>query len=172
MIKLQKAIVILKKILVFKKWGFLGFFQRLGMFLSEFLKWGIIISIFFQGVAVLVLLYGCTTWTNETHLEKKLDGNYTRMLHDILNKSWKKHPTKQQLSGHLLPISQTIQVRWTRHAGHYWRNENEFISNVLLWTPTQGHIGVSWPVKTYIHQLCVDTGCRLENFSAISYRDR
>ena len=36
-------------------------------------------------------------------MEKKLDGNYTRMLRAILNKSWRYHPTNQQLYGHLLP---------------------------------------------------------------------
>ena len=30
-------------------------------------------------------LYGCTTWTLTKRLEKKLDGNYTRMLRAILN---------------------------------------------------------------------------------------
>ena len=40
------------------------------------------------------LLYGCTTWTLTKRLEKKLDGNYTRMLHAILNKSWRQHPTR------------------------------------------------------------------------------
>ena len=35
---------------------------------------------FFQAVVVLILLYGCTTWTLIKWLEKKLDGNYTRML--------------------------------------------------------------------------------------------
>ena len=34
---------------------------------------------FFQAVVVLILLYGCTTWMLTKHLEKKLDGNYTRM---------------------------------------------------------------------------------------------
>ena len=32
-----------------------------------------------------ILLYGCTTWTIAKRLEKKLDGNYTRMLRAILN---------------------------------------------------------------------------------------
>ena len=41
----------------------------------------------------------------------KLDGNYTRMLREILNKSWRQHPTKQQLYGHQLSITKTIQVR-------------------------------------------------------------
>ena len=57
-------------------------------------------------------------WTLIKHIEKRLDGNCTRMLRAILNKSWKQHPTKQQLYCHLPPISKTIQIRWTRHAGH------------------------------------------------------
>ena len=35
---------------------------------------------FFQAAVVSILLYGCTTWTLAKWLEKKLDGNYTRML--------------------------------------------------------------------------------------------
>ena len=45
---------------------------------------------FFQAAVASVasiLLYGCTTWTLTKRLEKKLDGNYTRMLRAILNKS-------------------------------------------------------------------------------------
>ena len=34
---------------------------------------------FFQAAVVSILLYGCTTWTLTKRLEKKLDGNYTRM---------------------------------------------------------------------------------------------
>ena len=44
---------------------------------------------FFQAAVVSILLYGCTTWTLTKRLEKKLDGNYTRMLRAILNKSWR-----------------------------------------------------------------------------------
>ena len=73
---------------------------------------------FFQAAVTSILLYGCTTWTLTKRLEKKLDGNYTRMLCAILNKSWWQHPTRHQLYGHLPPITKTIQVRWTRHAGH------------------------------------------------------
>ena len=42
---------------------------------------------FFQAAVVSILLYGYTTWTLTKRLEKKLDGNYTRMLRAILNKS-------------------------------------------------------------------------------------
>ena len=44
---------------------------------------------FFQAVIVSILLYRCTTWTPIRRMEKKLDGNYTRMLRAILNKSWR-----------------------------------------------------------------------------------
>ena len=44
---------------------------------------------FFQAAVTSILLYGCTTWTLTKWLEKKLDGNYTRMLRAILNKSWR-----------------------------------------------------------------------------------
>ena len=63
---------------------------------------------FFRAAVVSILLYGCTTWTLTKQLEKKLDGNYTRMLRAILNKSWRQHPTKPQLYGHLPPISKTM----------------------------------------------------------------
>ena len=66
---------------------------------------------FFQAAVVLILLYGCTTWTLTKWLKKKQDSNYTRMLRAILNKSWRQHPTKPQLYSHLLPITKTIQVR-------------------------------------------------------------
>ena len=65
---------------------------------------------FFQAAVTSILLYGCTTWTLTKRLEKKLDGNYTRMLRAILNKSWQQHPTRHQLYGHLPPITKTIQV--------------------------------------------------------------
>ena len=50
----------------------------------------------------------------------------------------RQHSTKHQLYGHLPPITKTIQVRRTRHAGHYWRSRAELISDVLLWNPTYG----------------------------------
>ena len=93
---------------------------------------------FLQAAVTSILLYGCTTWTLTKRLEKKLDGNYTRMLRAILNKSWQQHPTRHQLYGHLPPITKTIQVRRSRHAGHCWRSRDELIRDVLLWIPTHG----------------------------------
>ena len=74
-------------------------------------------SSFFQAVFVKILLYGCTTWTLTKRMEKKLGGNYTRMLRSILNKSSRQRPTKHQLYGHLPSITKTIKARRGRHAG-------------------------------------------------------
>ena len=114
---------------------------------------------FFQAAVTSMLLYGCTTWTLTKRLEKKLGGNYIRMLRAILNQSWRQHPTRHQLYGHLPPITKTIQVRQTRHAGHCWRSRDELIRDVLLWTPTHGRAKAGRPARTYIQQLCEDTGC-------------
>ena len=118
---------------------------------------------FFQAAVVSILLYGCTTWTLTKRLERKLDWNYSRMLRAVLNKSWRQHPTRLQLYGHLPPITKTIQVRRTRHAGHSWRSKDELISDVLLWTPTYGCAKAGRPARTYIQQLCEDTGCNPED---------
>ena len=94
-------------------------------------------------------------------MEKKLDGNYTRMLRAILNKSWRQHPTKWQLYGYLPPITKTIKARRTRHAGNCWRSRDELISDVLLWTPSYGQAKAGRPARTYIQQLCEDTDVAL-----------
>ena len=113
---------------------------------------------------------------------KKLDGNYTRMLRAVLNKSWQQHPTRRQLYGHLPPITKTIQARRTRHIGHCWRSKDEIVSGVLLWTPAYGWRSkdeivsdvLLWtpaygqskagrPARTFIQQLCDDTWCNPED---------
>ena len=53
------------------------------------------------------------------------------MLRAILIKSWRQHPTKQQLYGYLPLITKTIQVSRTRHAGQSWRSRDELIGDIL-----------------------------------------
>ena len=136
---------------------------------------------FFQEAVVLILLYRSTTWTLTKRMEKKLDGNYTRVLRVILNKSWRQHfisdkvytvtfqwaqgntPQSNQLYGHLPPIMKTIKARRTRHAGHCWRRRDELIRDVLLWTSSYGRAKAGRPVRTYIQQLCEDTWCSPED---------
>ena len=128
---------------------------------------------FFQAAVVSIVLYGCTTWMLTKRLKKKLDGNYTRMFPAILNKSWRQHPTRHHLYGYLPPITKTIQVRRARHAGHCWRSKDELISDVLLWTPAYGQAKTGRPARTYIQQLCEDTGCSPEDLSeALNDREK
>ena len=96
-------------------------------------------------------------------MEKRLEDKYAKMQQLLLNKSWRHHPTKQQLYDHLPFITESIQVRRNRHAGYYWRSKDEFISDVLLWTRSYGRAKAAWPATTYIQQLCADTGCKLED---------
>ena len=100
---------------------------------------------FFQAAVTSILLYGCTTWTLTKQLEKKVDGNYTRMP----------------------PITKTFQVRRTRHAGHCWRSRDKLIRDVRLWTSTHGRAKAGWPARTYIQQLCEDTGCCPEDLPRV-----
>ena len=100
-------------------------------------------------------------------MEKKLNGNYGRMLQAILKKSWRQHPTKQQVYSHLPPITKTIQVRRTRHAGHCWRSRDQLISDVLLWTSSHGWAKAGWPARNCIQQLCADTGCNPEDLPEV-----
>ena len=43
------------------------------------------------------------------------------------------------------------------------RSKDELISDVLLWTPTYGCAKAGRPARTYIQQLCEDTGCNPED---------
>ena len=95
------------------------------------------------------------------------------LLRAILNKSWRQHPTRHQLYGHLPHITKTIQARRTRHAGHCWRSKDELISDVLLWTPTYGQTKAGRPARTYLQQLCEDTGCSPEDLpEAMNAREK
>ena len=86
------------------------------------------------------------------------------MLQTILNKSWMQHLTKQQLYGHLPPIT---KVRWIRHAGHCWRSKDELVSDILLWTLSHGRVKAGQSARTYIQQFCADTGCSLEDLLVV-----
>ena len=85
------------------------------------------------------------------------------MLRAMINKSWWQHPTKQQLYGHLPPIPKTIKVRRTRHAGHCWRSKGELISDVLLCNPSHDRAKPGRRARTYVQQLCTESGCNPED---------
>ena len=103
---------------------------------------------------------------------KMFDGYHTSMLRGILNESWKQHPSKQQVYGPLPSITKIIKIRRTRHAGHCWRSKDEHISDILLWTTSHRSAIVGRLTRTYLRQLCTDTGCCLEDLpETMDYRD-
>ena len=112
-------------------------------------------------------MFGCNTYIqfwvhwHRSKCLRRLVPNYAVVF--VESKSWRQHPTRHQLYGHLPPITKTIQVRRTRHAGHCWRSKDELISDVLLWTPAYGQAKAGRPAQTYIQQLCEDTGCSPED---------
>ena len=57
-------------------------------------------------------------------------------------------------------ITKIRQIRWRRHAGQC---KDELITNILLWTPSHGRARVGQPTRTYLLQLCIDTGCSIED---------
>ena len=91
---------------------------------------------FFPTVAVSILLCGCTTWMLTKRIGINIDVNYKKMLPVFLNKSLRQYRTKLQFYGHLLCISQTIYVWWTRYAEHDRRSKDELISDIFWWTLT------------------------------------
>ena len=108
------------------------------------------------------------THTHHTHIYiYTAEEEARRQLHKnvaaILNKSWRQHSARHTLYGHLPPITKTVQVRRTRHTGHCWIIKDELISDVLLWTPVYGQAKAGRPARTYIQQLCEDTGCSPED---------
>ena len=69
----------------------------------------------------------------------------------------------EELYGHQPPTRKTIKIRRTIHAGHCWRCRDQFIRNVLMWTPSRGRAKAGRPGRSYIQQLCIDTGCSPED---------
>ena len=56
--------------------------------------------------------------------------------------------------------------------GHCWRSRDKLISDIFLWTSSHGRAKAGWPARTYIQQLCADTGCSLEDLpGAMDDRD-
>ena len=48
------------------------------------------------------------------------------------------------------PITKTVKVRRTRHAGDSWRSTDKLISDILLWTPSHWRVKAGRPARTYI----------------------
>ena len=108
-------------------------------------------------------MYGCTTWMQTKCIEKHKMGTTQECYELFWTNPGSSNPIKQQMYCYLPPILKTIRVRQTRHAGHSRRSKDELISNILLWTSTHGRASVDRLARTYIHRLCANTRCSLED---------
>ena len=117
-----------------------------------------------------ILLYGCTTWTLTKRMESwwLLHKNAASNIEQVLEATLHKTAAVRPLTTH----TKTIQVWWTRHAGHCWRSKDELMSDALEWTPSHGRAKAGQPARIYIQQLCADRGCNLEDLAeAMDDRD-
>ena len=67
-------------------------------------------------------------------------------------------------------LKKNIQIRWTRHEGHW--NKDEHLSFVPLWTLSRVRTYLGRPARYYLQHHCVDIGCSLEDLTeALGDRD-
>ena len=66
--------------------------------------------------------------------------------------------TITSFAGEINPTGVKEYIYITTVYGHCWRSRDELISHVLQWTPTYGRTKAGRPARTYIQQLCEDTG--------------
>ena len=61
------------------------------------------------------------------------------------------------------PITIGITVILMLHIFQFSGKIRVFVNRLLLWTPTHGRAKAGRPARTYIQQLCEDTGCSPED---------
>ena len=104
---------------------------------------------FFWAVFMSELLYSCTTKTLTKHLEKKLNGNYSWMLHAI----WTNLGNSTTKTAIVWPFTFNLTNHPSKTNTTCWRRKDKLIKD----------ISYVWWAKTYIDQICLDTGCSQED---------
>ena len=109
-------------------------------------------------------LHGCANKMHEEKAKLKLHKNTKCCFEQILEAPSYKTVTVRPLTSHLKNYPSTR---------HGWRNKDELMSDIFLWTPIHGSACVELQAKTYLHQLCADTQCSLEDLLGAMdyYRD-
>ena len=85
-----------------------------------------------------------------------------KMIMYVLNKSWRQHPTKKELYGNILPLSELIKEIRIIFAGYCFRSRGEIVSNIVLWKLEFRRriirLSAGRPNKTYLDQILNDVG--------------
>ena len=103
-----------------------------------------------------VLLYGLEAWTLNKSLEKQLNGCYTRLLRIVFNVHWKEHVTNEELYGTMMRVTDKIQERRMRFAGHNIREAGTPLSKLILWELTHERSSRGQPTLSYVEVLKSD----------------
>ena len=93
---------------------------------------------FFRSAIESILLYGSNTWTLTSILDKKLDGEYTRMNRDALNTLWRVHVINKDIYDIIPNSTVSIREQRLRFIGHCWISKSELVSDLLLWQSFHG----------------------------------
>ena len=113
---------------------------------------------FFQAAVVSILLYGCTTWTLTKRLKKKLEQlhkNVASNIEQVLAATPYKTPTIRPLASH--HENYTLDEPDTQDTAREARTNSLVMYS--YGSPAYGQAKVGRPARTYIQQLCEDTGC-------------
>ena len=73
--------------------------------------------------------------------------------------------TSKQLYNGLSPVSDTIQARRLRLAGHTFRDESSPAHHTVTWDPSHGTLSRGRPTQTFVNTLLNDTG--LDNITEL-----
>ena len=96
-------------------------------------------------------------------MEKKVDWNYSRILQAILSISWKQHLRYKTCTATYHPSEKNTRVRKKKMCAILLEKQGRTHSDWILWTPTHTLVCVRQPSRTYLYQLCADTGCSLKD---------
>ena len=63
----------------------------------------------------------------------------------------------------IIYLNQLTSLSFLLFFWYCWRSKDELISDVLMWTPSNGRAHVGRLARTYLQQLCMNTGCSQED---------
>ena len=76
----------------------------------------------------------------------------------VLDLNWKDHPTREEIYGNLPKVSEVVRERCLNFAAHCSRRQNEPVSELVFWMPSQGTRAQGRPRLMYPKLLIQDTG--------------
>ena len=121
---------------------------------------------------MLILLYRCTTWMLTKCMEKSLTAITQECCEQYWTSSGGSSPQSTSCTATDHPsqkLSMLDETDMQDTAGEVGMNS----CDILLWTPSHGQAKTGRPARTYIPQLCANTGCGLEDLlGAMDDRDR